>query len=95
MLGLGLDERHGDRLRLRVDLDAQRVVDAPLRLLARLAADDLDGAGGLLAPDQVLGPAASVEGRIDQLGASVGLAHAHAAPALLLHQSFIFPRLSV
>ena len=35
VLGLGLDEGHGDRLGVRVDLDAQGVVDASLRPACR------------------------------------------------------------
>ena len=71
VLGLGLDQRHGDRLRVGVDLDAQRVVHAAPGLLARLAVDDLDGAGGFFSADQVFGPATGVDRRIDQLGSGV------------------------
>jgi len=72
MLGLGLDQSHSHRLRTRVGPDAQRVVDPTACPLARRAADELDRAGGLLALDQILGPATRVEGWIDEFGAGVG-----------------------
>ena len=71
---LGFDQRHGHRLRIRSDFDPQHIVHAPLGLLARLAVDDLDRAGGLLAPNQILGPAARVESGVDQFGAGIRLA---------------------
>jgi hypothetical protein len=45
-LSLGLDECHGDRLSLWVDLDAQGVIHPAFGLLARLAVDDLGGPSG-------------------------------------------------
>jgi len=75
--GLSLDEGDGDRLGLTIELDAQGVVGAPARPLACPASDDLDGAGSLLAADEVFGPTASVDGGIDQLGVCVGFGVAH------------------
>jgi hypothetical protein len=42
------------------------------------AIGDLDGAGGLLAADQVLRPATRVQGWIDQLGPDVRFPERHA-----------------
>lgn len=39
-----------------------------------LSVDDLDRAEGLLAADQILGPAARMQRRVDQLGPRPGLA---------------------
>jgi hypothetical protein len=39
MLGLGLDQGDGDRLRVGVDLDAQCVINAPLSAAPRPAAN--------------------------------------------------------
>ena len=59
---LCLDQRQGDGLRRRREtLTRKREVDAAGLASTRLAIDDLDGAGGFLAPDQVLGPAPRVE----------------------------------
>ena len=54
---LGLDQGHGDGLGIGVDLDAEGVVNPALGAPPWLAVDDLDGARGLLAPNQVFGPA--------------------------------------
>jgi hypothetical protein len=63
--GLGFDEGDGDGLGAGVNLNAQGVVGAALAAFVRLAGDDLDGAGGLFAADEVLGPAAGVDGGVD------------------------------
>ena len=70
---LRLDQRHRDGLGLQVHAHPQRVVHAAFRALARLAAENLDGSGGLLAPDQIFGLAARVDCRIDELGARIRL----------------------
>jgi len=79
-LGLGLDEGDGDGLRVGRGLDAQRVVRAALGLLERPAVDDLDGAGRLLAADEVLGPASRVDGGVDELGARIGFRKPQSCP---------------
>jgi hypothetical protein len=62
---LGFDERDGDRLSLRIDLDAENVVNLSARTATGLAADDLDGPGRFLATDQVFRPAAFVDCGVD------------------------------
>jgi hypothetical protein len=52
-------------------------VTPPLGLLARLAADDLDGARRLLAANEILGLAARVDGRVDELGAGISFGECH------------------
>jgi hypothetical protein len=74
---LGLDQGDGDGLRVRVDLDAQGVVDLAPGAAAALASEDLDGARRLLAADEVLGPAPPVQRRVDQLGSGVGFVEHH------------------
>jgi hypothetical protein len=78
---LGLDQGDRDGLRVRVDLDAQGVIHLAPGAAAALAAQDLDGAGRLLAPDEVLGPAPLVDGRVEQLGPGVGFVVTHGLPA--------------
>jgi hypothetical protein len=68
-------------LRVGRGLDAQGVVDATLGLLERPAVDDLDGAGRLLAADEVLGPAACVDGGVDELGARIGFRKPQSCPS--------------
>lgn len=80
VLGLGLDEGDGNGLRHGRRLDTQRVIDAALCLLERPAVDDLDGAGRLLPPDEVLGPAARVDGGVDELGARIGFRKPQSCP---------------
>ncbi len=54
------------------------VVDAArARAAAGFAFDDLDGGRGLFAADEGFGPASSVEGGIDELGARVGFGESH------------------
>ncbi len=69
-----LDQGQGDGLGVCVDLDPEHVVD-----LAALAAttDGLNGPGRLLAPDEVFGPAALVNGWVDELGSGIGFVEAH------------------
>jgi hypothetical protein len=77
VFGLGLDQGHGDGLALGVDPNTQDVINTPTGTPARAAVNDLDGAGRLLAADQILGPASRVKGRVDELRPSVGLAERH------------------
>ncbi|MBI1845356.1 MAG: hypothetical protein HY294_04095 [Candidatus Rokubacteria bacterium] len=70
-LGFCFDQRHRDGLARGIDPHAQDVVDASASPPARATVHDLDGAGRFLAADQVFRPAARVQGRVDQLGASV------------------------
>src|ERR1700693_3576370 len=77
VLGLRFDQGERDRLGIGVDADPQRVVDPASRLLARLSVNDLDGAGRLLAADEVLHPASRMQGWIDQLRPGVGLGEQH------------------
>src|SRR2546422_5747128 len=74
---LGLDERDGDGLCLRVDLDAQGVIHPAFGLLAWLAVDYIDSPGGFLTPNQVLSPTSGVDGRVNQLCASVRFIQRH------------------
>ena len=73
VLALGLEDGDRDRLSAWSWPDAQRVVRAPDGRATRAPIDDLDGPERLLAPDQVLGPASGVEGRVDQLDARLRL----------------------
>jgi hypothetical protein len=77
LVRLGLEERHGEGLRGGADLHPERVVNAPPATPARLPVHGLDGPGRLLAADQVLGPPAGVERRVDQLRAGVCLVEGH------------------
>jgi hypothetical protein len=88
VLGLGLDEGDGYGLRVGRSLDAQRVVGAPPGLLEGPAVDDLDGAGRLLAADEVLGPAARVDGGVDELGARIGFRKPHWLPHIVRPDRF-------
>ncbi len=67
VFGFGLDERHSHRLALGIDGHAQHVIHTPLGALARLARHNLDGPRRLLPTDEVFGPAAGVQGGINQL----------------------------
>jgi hypothetical protein len=79
VFGLGLDQGHRDGLAFGIDPNAQHVVDASTGAPTWATVHHFDGAGRLLATDQILGPAPSMEGRVDELGPSVGLAESHAA----------------
>ncbi len=74
---LRLHHRDGDRLRVRRDLDPERVVGASGSGAPWPPVHDLDRPGRLLAPDQLLGPAGGVEGRIKERGAGVRLELGH------------------
>lgn len=50
----------GDRLRLRIDRDAQHVIYAVFRTPYRDAVENLNRASGLLTPAEVLSPPPSV-----------------------------------
>jgi hypothetical protein len=54
---LGFDERHGDGLRFRVDLDAESIIHAAPAAAASFPANDLDRACRLLAANEVFDPA--------------------------------------
>ena len=69
------NERHSDRLCVRMDLHAEHVVDLAPRAAAGLGGDDFDAAGGFLTANQILRPATSVDGRVDELRSRVRLAH--------------------
>ena len=68
---LGLDEGQGDGLGVDVHLDPKDVVDLSPRT-PRLAVDDFDRACGLFPPNEILGPAAFANGRVDQFGSRIG-----------------------
>jgi hypothetical protein len=73
VFGLGLDNGDGDRLGIRLGHDAEDVVHAAAAGgAAVLTVDELNRRGGDLAADEVFGPAAGVEGGIDELGAGIG-----------------------
>src|SRR5438094_8225086 len=79
VFGFGFDECDSDRLRVRVHFYAQPVIDTAPGTLARLAVNDLDGASGFLAANQIFGPATSMQRRIDQLGTGIGFTVRHGA----------------
>jgi hypothetical protein len=58
--------------------------------LPRLALYDLDGTGGFLPPDEVLGPPPAMKGGINQFGSGIGFAQAHALTTIypLIFQAF-------
>ena len=72
LLPLCLYESQGDGLCIDIDLDPQNVIDLPAPAPPTLAIDDLDLTGGLLAPDEVFGPPAPVDGRVDEFGSCIG-----------------------
>jgi len=74
---LGFDEGNGDGLGLGINRNAERVINPPSRPLARFAVNDFYRARRFLAPNQIFRPAASVNGRVNQFGASVGFAEWH------------------
>jgi ParB/RepB/Spo0J family partition protein len=80
----GRQDDQGDRHRLALsaDLDPQGVVGSPARAAPGLALEHVHGAGCLLAADQILRPPASVERRVDELGASLCLTKRHAGAIL-------------
>ena len=53
------------------------MVRAPFLLAEGDPVVDFDRAGRFLAANQILGPAASMQGRVDQFGVSVGLGEGH------------------
>ena len=63
---LGFDDSDRHRLRLRRHLDPERVVRPPGAGPPGSPLDDLDRPRRLLAPDQLLGPPGSMEGRIEK-----------------------------
>lgn len=77
VFGFRLNQPNGDGLRVGVDLDAQGVIHAPFRALARLAVNNLDCPRRLLSLDEVFRPAASVQRGVNQLGAGVGFGQWH------------------
>ena len=77
-LRLGFDQGYGhEGLGPIGHGQAQGVVDAALGPAAGLARDEVDRSGGLLAADEVFGPAATMEGGVYQLGLGVGFAKGH------------------
>ena len=68
------NECHSDRLCIRMDLYAEHVVDLASRATAGLPGDDFDASGGFLTANQILGPATSVDGRVDEFRSRVRLA---------------------
>jgi hypothetical protein len=67
----GFNEREGDGLGVPVYSDPQDIVNLTPGAASGPAANDFDGAGGFLAPDQVLGPVAPADARINQFGSGI------------------------
>ena len=78
---LRLHDSDRDGLRGLADLDPQRVVSAAGARSSRPPVHDLDRPGRLLAPDQLLGPAGGVEGRVEQGDTGVAFERGHLANA--------------
>ena len=77
MRRLGLNESDGyGGLLAAIVREPERVV-GPAALLAGLSGDDIHGARGLLAADEVFRPALSVEGGVYEFGSSFGLVECH------------------
>src|SRR5262245_48189879 len=74
---LGFDERHGDRLGLLTDANAEGIVSPSASTAPSLAADDLDRPEGRFAADQVLGPALRVDGGVNQFRSGICLRQGH------------------
>src|SRR5437867_710923 len=85
VLGLGLDQPHGDGLSVNVYLDPKGVVHPAPRLFPWLAVNDLDGPGCLLAADQLFRPASGVDRRVNQLRAGVGFAKLHVNGSMICY----------
>ena len=92
VLVLRLDDRDRDRLGVDCDLDAERVVRPAVGLAPRSAVDDLDRPQRLLALDEVLGPAASVDRRVDQPETRLSLVHRRCAvhPARIIAKAYLW-----
>ena len=86
VFSLGLDERHGDGLCVRVDLDAQGVIHPAFGLLAGLPIDNLNGPGGLFAANKVFRPTTNVNRGVNQLSASVRLVQGHSCRLLCVER---------
>jgi hypothetical protein len=67
--------------RVRRDLDPERVVRPPGSSTPRPPLRDLDGPRSLLAPDQLLCPAGSVEGGVKEGDTGVAFERGHLANA--------------
>jgi hypothetical protein len=66
--------RQCDRLSVYIDLHAKNVIDPAARAPSRFAADNLNRACGLFAPNEVLGPTTLVNGGVNQFGSGVRFA---------------------
>lgn len=73
---LGLNDGHRVQLGMAGNLNLEQVVDAGLAM-AVAAADLVDGASVALLADLVRGPAAALEGGIDELGSGFGFVSGH------------------
>ena len=82
VLGLGFDESYRHRLALSIDPHAEYVVDPATGATPWPALHDFDGTGGFLPANEILGPTPPMQGRVDQLGASVSLAEPHCARSI-------------
>src|SRR5215831_13419990 len=76
-LGLRFNKRDGDGLSIEIDLEAESVVYAPFRLHAWLTLNDLNSSSSFLSADQIFGPPAGVDSRIDKLCAGIGFVQPH------------------
>jgi len=81
MLGFRFDQSERHRLRVRIDPNAQDVV-GPSSPPRRARADQFNRPGGLLTADEILSPAPSVQGGIEQLRAGVGFGEHWEGPIL-------------
>jgi hypothetical protein len=77
ILRLGFDQRYCHRLRFTCYFDSECVIHPPIRPLAWLTLYDLHCPSRLLAPNQLLRPAAGVEGRVNEFRASVRFGEGH------------------
>ena len=78
---LRLHDRDRDWLRVRRDLDPERVVRPPGPGAPRPPVHDLDRPRRLLAPDQLLGPAGGVEGGIEEGDSDIAFEQGHVTNA--------------